>query len=75
MSQPDDDDAADERDPLDWLDDKQSAVVDAALRVLEASIDDTDLRERLIGAVLDEIDAWGLEREALEKAQPDGRPN
>jgi len=68
MSQHDHDPNADERDPLDWLDDKQSAIVDAALRILEASIEDDDLKERLIGVILEELDDWGQEREMLEHA-------
>ena len=68
MSQHDYEADAEEHDPLDWLDDKQSAIVDAALRILEASIEDDDLKERLIGAILEELDDWGQEREALKNA-------
>src|SRR5687768_1028529 len=68
MSQHDHEADADEQDPLDWLDDKQSAIVDAGLRMLEASIEDDDLKERLIGAILEELDDWGQEREALKNA-------
>jgi hypothetical protein len=49
----------DDKDPLDWLPEKEARVTDALLVVIESSISDPELKGALIGAILCEIDEWG----------------
>lgn len=65
----------DDHDPLDWLDDRQAAIVDAAITVLEVGIIDEKLQRRLVGALLDEVDVWAQERDELARASMTGKPN
>lgn len=65
----------DDHDPLDWLDDRQAAIVDAAITVLEVGIIDEKLQRRLVGALLDEVDMWAQERDELASASMTGKPN
>lgn len=53
-------------DPLALLSEKESKVMDAVLQIIEANIDDKELRDDIIGMVLVTIEEWGKKR--LEKA-------
>ena len=45
-------------DLLSLLPDNEAQVLDGVLRIINATIADQDLRENLIGAILDEVEDW-----------------
>lgn len=49
----------DQQDPLDHLSDKEAEVMAGVLAIIEAVIEDDELRTSLVGSILVEIQEWG----------------
>jgi hypothetical protein len=45
-------------DPLSFLPENEAQLMEGVLRIIEAGIADQELRDNIIGAIIDEIEEW-----------------
>lgn len=52
----------DEKDPLEYLTDKENETMSGILTIIEAVIEDDELRNTLVGTILVEVQEWGQKK-------------
>jgi hypothetical protein len=55
-------DEDDEKDPLEYLSEKENEVMSGVLSIIEAVIEDDELRNTLVGTILVEVQEWGVKK-------------
>lgn len=54
-----------DKDPLEYLPDREAEVMGGVLSIIEGTIADEDLRTTLVGTILVEIQEWGRKKTAF----------